>query len=50
MHAFIDCNFNACDLRHTSFVRCRFVDTSAGDCDFRMANFSSPIMQVVYRI
>ena len=37
---FIDCNFNACDLRHTSFVRCRFVDTSAGDCDFRMANFS----------
>ncbi|MCR0295469.1 pentapeptide repeat-containing protein [[Clostridium] innocuum] len=37
---FIDCNFNACDFKHTSFIRCTFENTNAGDCDFRMANFS----------
>lgn len=37
---FIGCTFNNCDFKHTTFVKCLFENSSAGDCDFRMANFS----------
>jgi len=37
---FIGCTFNNCNFRRTSFIKCTFENSSAGDCDFRMANFS----------